>query len=180
MWKIAWKKVFGVVFAILILGLLVYLYFIWNIYLINNKIDKWNKVLVQQNIEIKKLKTWIWYEKFESIRKLENESKVMPWFDHINKIIDILNNLQSVDSSQSDSVILTDFNVSLDKISLRGKVSNLNTLYYSSPEKWIKSLIDKFEDLDFIENMSIKSYERVDDGYFWFVLEAKIIKDANK
>jgi hypothetical protein len=87
--------------------------------LVNNRIEKGNKVLAQQNIQIKKLKTDMGYEKFASIRKLENESKVMPWFDHINKIIDILNTLQSVDASESDSVILTDFNVSLDKISLR-------------------------------------------------------------
>ena len=178
--QISWKKTFSIVFGALIIGLLVYFYFLWNIYLVNNRIEKGNKVLAQQNIQIKKLKTDMGYEKFASIRKLENESKVMPWFDHINKIIDILNTLQSVDASESDSVILTDFNVSLDKISLRWKVSNLNALYYSSTEKWIKSLIDKFEELDFIEKMSIKSYNRADDNYFWFVLETNIINDATK
>lgn len=104
----------------------------------------------------------------------------MPWFDHITKIIDILNSLKSVDSSDSDSVILTDFNVSLDTISLRWKVSNLSTLYYSSDKNWIQSLIDKFEWLDFIKNMTIQSYSKVDDGYFEFVLQAKIINDASK
>ncbi len=134
----------------------------------------------QQNMQIEKIKTEIWYEKFDAVRKLENQSKAMPWFDHITKIIDILNNLKSVDSSESDSVILTDFNVSLDKISLRWKVSNLSLLYYSSPQKWVKSLIDKFESLDFIKNMTIQSYNRVDENYFEFVLEAKIINDATK
>lgn len=131
-------------------------------------------------MQIEKIKTEIWYEKFDSVRKLENQSKVMPWFDHITKIIDILNSLKSVDTSESDSVILTDFNVSLDKISLRWKVSNLYVLYYSSPQKGIQSLIDKFEGLDFIENMNIKSYNKVDNDYFEFVLEAKIINNATK
>lgn len=174
------NQLFSLSFVALIISLLLYAYLLWSIYLLNNRIDKRNQLLVQQNTQIEKIQKEIWYEKFNSIRDLENQSKVMPWFDHITKIIDILNSLKSVDSSESDSVVLTDFNVSLDKISLRWKVSNLSTLYYSSAQNWIQSLIDKFEALDFIKNMSIQSYNKADDGYFEFVLQAKIINDASK
>lgn len=174
------NQLFSLAFIVLIVSLLLYIYLVGSIYLLNKKIDASNTTLAQQNIQIEKIKKDIWYEKFNSIRDLENASKVMPWFDHITKIIDILNSLKSVDPSESDSVILTDFNVSLDTISLRWKVSNLSTLYYSSSQNWIQSLIDRFEALDFIENMSIKSYNKVEDGYFEFVLQAKIINDASK
>lgn len=175
-----WKQIFYLCFVVLFASLLVYFYFLGSIYLLNHKIDESNKLLVQQNKQIEKLKTDMWYEKYDAIRNLENQSKVMPWFDHITKIIDILNSLRSVDSSESDSVILTDFNVSLDTISLRWRVSNLSTLYYSSDKNGIQSLIDKFEALDFIKNMTIQSYNKVEDGYFEFVLQAKIINDASK
>jgi len=178
--NLKWKEIFYMAFFSLIFILLLYFYLLWNIYLINNKIKNNTKLLNQQNLQLEKIKTEIWYEKFDSVRKLENQSKVMPWFDHITKIIDILNGLKSVAMNESNSVILTDFNVSLDKISLRWKVSDLSVLYYSFPQNGIQSLIDKFETLDFIENMTIKSYNKIDNDYFEFVLEAKILNNAAK
>jgi hypothetical protein len=41
------------------------------------------------------------------------------------------------------------------------------------------SLIDKFKDLNFIENMHIKNYTKGKDGnFFSFILEANVIKDG--
>jgi hypothetical protein len=37
----------------------------------------------------------------------------------------------------------------------------LKALYYSSPTGKFKALLEKFEDLDFIEGMNIKNYEKV-------------------
>lgn len=76
-------------------------------------------------------------------------------------------------------MVLSDFKVSLENLSVRGKVSNLLLLYYTSPEKGLVSLIDRFKKLDFISDMRIKNYSKdKDTGFFSFVLEANVNKDG--
>jgi uncharacterized protein YlbG (UPF0298 family) len=87
--------------------------------------------------------------------------------------------MKKVDTSTTDSIILSDFNVSFDKITLKWQVSNLLLLYYSNANKGIISLIDRFSDLDFVKNIRIQSYDRISESNFYeFVLEANIINDA--
>jgi hypothetical protein len=75
--------------------------------------------------------------------------------------------------------LLSDFNVDLQKISVKWQVSDLKLLYYSNSERWIISLIDRFKNLDFIENLYIKNYTKdKDEIFFSFILEANVIKDA--
>jgi hypothetical protein len=40
--------------------------------------------------------------------------------------------------------------------------------------------LEKFEDLDFIEGMNIKNYEKVWDRYFEFVLNANVVNNDTK
>jgi uncharacterized protein YlbG (UPF0298 family) len=49
-------------------------------------------------------------------------------------------------------------------------------LYYSNPSKNILSLFDKFEQLDFIKDIRVKTYTKTDDS-FDFVLDAKVINN---
>jgi hypothetical protein len=88
--------------------------------------------------------------------------------------------LKNLDSNSSDTIILSDFQVSLDAISLKWTVSSLRALYYNSPTGKFKSLLDRFEDLDFIEDMTIKSYEKVWEKYFEFILNAKVVNNDTK
>jgi hypothetical protein len=101
----------------------------------------------------------------------------MPRSEHIPKIISILEDLKSVDQSwtwENDSIVLSDFKVNLNEISLKWRVSNLKLLYYNSPWWKFKALIDRFQDLDFIEDMKIKTYDKIWEKYFEFVLNGKI------
>ncbi len=84
----------------------------------------------------------------------------MPWADRISKVITMLNELKNLTSNQSETIALSDFKVSLDSISLKGNVSSLLLLYYSDPARKIVSLIDRFETLDFIDDIQIQSYDR--------------------
>ena len=94
-------------------------------------------------------------------------------------MIAMLEDLKKVDTSTTDTIVLSDFNVSMDKITLKGQVSNLLLLYYSSPLKGVTSLIDRFSSLDFVKNIRIQTYDRVGDNNFYeFVLEANVINDA--
>ena len=119
------------------------------------------------------------YNKLQAVKILEEKQVTMPWSDHISKMIAMLEDMKQIDTSTTDTIALSDFNVSLDKITLKGQVSNLLLLYYSNPAKGVKSLIDRFSSLDFVRNIRIQTYDRVgDNNYYQFVLEANVINDA--
>jgi hypothetical protein len=65
----------------------------------------------------------------------------------------------------------------LESIRLHGYVTNLRLLY-----QWINSqsgLISRFEALDFLDNISIKTYEKSADNLgYEFVLTANVINNG--
>jgi hypothetical protein len=75
--------------------------------------------LLQQENELSKYKNVTSYDKFLLINDLEEKSVDMPRFEHIPKILAIFEDLKNLDSNSSDTIILSDFQVSLDAISLK-------------------------------------------------------------
>lgn len=132
-----------------------------------------------QTAQLESYKSLTGYNKLQAVKILEEEQVTMPWSDHITKVIAMLEDLKNVDTSTTDTIVLSDFNVSMDKITLKGQVSSLLLLYYSNPSKNIRSLIDRFSSLDFVKNIRIQTYDRIgDNNYYEFVLEANVINDA--
>jgi hypothetical protein len=115
------------------------------------------------------------------VKKLENENGQMPWSDHIQAVMNIFDAVLNVDTTETRNIVLSDFSISLEEISVRGYVSNLRILYYSPTSAPNTSLIERFEGLDFLSDISIKNYEKAEDdiGYN-FVLTAKVINDDTK
>lgn len=148
-------------------------------FLMNQKMIDKREMLSGQNAQLESYKTIEGYNKLQAVKILEEKQTTMPWSDHITKVIKMLEDMKQVDTSSTDTIALSDFNVSLDKITLKGQVSNLLLLYYSNPSKGIRSLIDRFSSLDFIKNIRIQTYDRVaETNYYEFVLEANVINDA--
>ncbi len=148
-------------------------------FLMNQTITDKRQVLSWQTVQLKSYTLLTGYNKLQAVKILEEKQTTMPWSDHIAKMIAMLEDLKKVDTSTTDTIVLSDFNVSMDKITLKWQVSNLLLLYYSNPTKGITSLIDRFSNLDFIQNIRIQTYDRVgDNNYYEFVLEANIINDA--
>ena len=170
------KAYFRILLIIFILSLWLLWFFLWSMFLTNKEIAKQQLLINKQNEELAWSKTWTWYLKLEAIKQLENMTNTMPRSEHINKVINMLNNLKQITPNQSWSIVLSDFKVSLESVSLRWKVSNLMLLYYSNPSKNILSLFDKFEQLDFIKDIRVKTYTKTDDS-FDFVLDAKVINN---
>jgi len=102
---------------------------------------------------------------------------MMPWSDHVNAIMAIFDELLAVDSSDTFNIMFSDFEISLERIRLHWYVTNLRLLY-----QWVNSssgLISKFEELDFLENISIKTYEKSSDNrWYEFVLTANVINNG--
>lgn len=145
----------------------------------NQDITDKSAVLSWQTAQLEAYKSLTGYNKLQAVKILEEKQITTPWSDHITKMIAMLEDIKQVDTSTTDTIALSDFNVSMDKITLKWQVSNLLLLYYSSPDKGIRSLIDRFSSLDFVKNIRIQTYDRVgDNNYYEFVLEANVINNA--
>jgi len=150
-----------------------------SIFLTKQQISKQQDILTQKNQELEQMLSNQTFTKLETTRYLSQTLRQMPRSVHIPKVISIVDALESLDGGDNGSIQLSDFKVSLDKISLRGTVSNLLLLYYSAPERGFLSLLDRFADLDFIQDMRVQNYNKNQDGTFEFVLQANVIQDDN-
>lgn len=173
------KTYFRLLLVLLLLAIGGFVFLQVNMFFTKQKIADQQLVLDKQVLELAWYETLTWYIKLSALKELETQSNTMPWSERINKVIEMLNDLKNLTTNQSETITLSDFKVSLDSISLRGKVSSLLLLYYSSPEKNIVSLIDRFEKLDFITDIKIKTYDKWEDWTFDFVLDAKVNQDGN-
>ncbi len=174
-----WKAYFQILLVVLGLGIVAFGYLKVDMFLMNQTITDKRATLSGQNAQLESYKMLTGYNKLQAVKILEEKQTNIAWSDHISKMIAMLEDMKKIDTSTTDTIILSDFNVSMDKITLKGQVSNLLLLYYTSPAKGIKSLIDRFSSLDFVKNIRIQTYDRVgDNNYYEFVLEANVINDA--
>lgn len=137
-------------------------------------ITQQTETISQQNAQLSGITQMTWYSKYTAVSTVEDRYTTVSWSTRIKKVIDMLDELQSFSIGQTESLVLSDFNVSLDTISFKGRVSNLALLY--AGQSW-DSLIDKFKQLDFVGDMHIKNYTK-DGDFFSFVLEANVNKDG--
>ncbi len=118
-----------------------------------------------------------WFDKLQYVIDLEENNYMMPRSDHVNAIMAIFDELLAVDKSDTFNIEFSDFEISLESIRLHGYVTNLRLLY-----QWINSqsgLISRFEALDFLDNISIKTYEKSADNLgYEFVLTANVINNG--
>lgn len=72
---------------------------------------------------------------------------------------------------------LSDFKVDLKELSLNGVVTNLRVLYGKNGSG---GLLDSFNQLDFLSDISIRNYEKKEknEKYYSFTLSAKVINNA--
>ena len=173
------KIYFQVLLVIFGLSLVAFGYIKVDMFLTNQTIADKRVVLSWQTAQLQSYKSLTGYNKLQAVKILEEKQTTMPRSDHIAKMIQMLEDIKQIDANTTDSIVLSDFNVTMDKITLKGQVSNLLLLYYSNAAKGIHSLIDRFSSLDFVKNIRIQTYDRVgDNNYYEFVLEANVINDA--
>ena len=121
------------------------------------------------------------FDKLQLVKNMEQNHYQMLWSDRIQAVIEIFDTILEVDTVESRNIILSDFKISLEEISLNGYVSNLRILYDSPDPETKTALIDRFEQLDFLKEISIRTYERSDDSLGYnFVLTAKVVNDDTK
>lgn len=141
------------------------------------KIQTMEKKIAKKEAQLEEYEASEGYKKFLAVKSLESKTSWLYRYERIEKISEILDDLRNIDDENWESTIqLSDFNVSLEELSLRGTVSSLKDLYYTNASWKIKAVLDRFESLDFIEKMTIKEYQKVDE-WFEFVLYANVINN---
>ncbi len=165
-------------------ALLIFLISLWrwgylkisNVYM-KYDIESVQKKIVKKEAELKSFSEKPGYDKLQYVKNLEKSNKMMPWSDHINAIMAIFGDLLNVDKSDTFNIEFSNFEISLEKIKLDGHVINLSLLY-----RWSNSnsgLITRFEELDFLDNISIKTYEKSEwELWYDFTLTANVINNG--
>ena len=117
------------------------------------------------------------YDKLQYVQEMEAKNLMMPRSDHINAIMTIFGDLLDVDKSDTFNIAFSNFEISLESIRLDGYVTNLRLLYqWVNSKKW---LIEQFEELDFLDNISIRTYEKDEwDLWYKFTLTANVINNG--
>lgn len=140
-------------------------------------IDIVQKKIAKKDAELKSFSDIAWYDKLQYVKDLEKNDHTMPWSDHIDAIMAIFGDLLDVDKSDTFNIAFSNFEISLEKIKLDGYVTNLRLLYeWANSKTW---LIARFEELDFLDNISIKTYEKSDwELWYNFTLTANVINNG--
>ena len=165
-------------------ALLVFLILLWwwaylkiSSVFIGYDIERVQKKIVKKDSELKSFSDEPGYDKLQYVKNMENNNTMMPRSDHISAIMEIFWDLLDVDKSDTFNISFSNFEISLEEIKLDGYVTNLRLLY-----EWVNSqsgLIAKFEELDFLDNISIKTYEKSEwELWYNFTLTANVINNG--
>ena len=172
-----YKRIFWVMLIISLASLIRWWYLkIQNVWIWYD-IDRVQKKIVKKGDELKGFSDNPGYDKLQYVKVMEENNHMMPRSDHISAIMEIFWDLLDVDKSDTFNIAFSNFEISLEKIKLDGYVTNLRLLY-----DWANSntgLIAKFEALDFLDNISIKTYEKSEwELWYNFTLTANVINDG--
>jgi len=172
-----YKKIFRLALLVF-LGLAVWWGYlkVSNIYM-GYDIERVQKKIVKKDAELKSFSDKPGYDKLQYVQDMESKNLMMPRSDHINAIMEIFGDLLDVDRSDTFNIAFSNFEISLEKIKLDGYVTNLRLLYEWANSK--NGLIARFEELDFLDNISIKTYEKSDwELWYNFTLTANVINNG--
>ena len=172
-----YKRIFFVVLVIFLALVARWGYLKVSDIILQKKIVSVQGKVSQEKVHLASFSEKPWFDKLQYVQDLEENNSMMPRSDHVNAIMAIFDDLLAVDKSDTFNIEFSDFEISLESISLHGYVTNLRILY-----QWVNSksgLISKFEELDFLDNISIKTYEKSQDNLgYEFVLTANVINNG--
>ena len=114
-----WKIYFQLLLVVLGLSLAAFVYLKVGIFLTNQTLDNKRTTVETQTKEIASFKLLTGYNKLQAVKILEDKQLTMPWSEHITKVITMLEDMKKIDSNETNAIVLSDFNVSLDKITLK-------------------------------------------------------------
>lgn len=172
-----YKQIFWLALLVFLIVLAWWAYLKISSTFIGYDIERVQKQIAKKDAELKSFSDKPGYDKLQYIQDMENNNHMMPRSDHISAIMEIFWDLLDVDKSDTFNIAFSNFEISLENIKLDGYVTNLRLLY-----QWVNDqagLIAKFEALDFLDNISIKTYEKSEwELWYKFTLTANVINNG--
>lgn len=123
------------------------------------EIKKLNETLVSKNEELTVLKQSEAAVKYDVAKYIEEDIQHPIWSDYINSLIQMYKEVRDIGKYSPDAIELSDFVVDQQKISLRGKVRRLDTIYVEN------GVIDRLTKLNFLSDIQIPSYQKINDVF---------------
>lgn len=174
----AWKTRYYFLLILFIVAIGVLCYFYGSSYLKQRALIGLEQEIQIQNQDVDRFYQNTGFKEFLAVKELEASRTHLPWSDYIEKILSILAKVRSVEEWRGN-VLLSDFKVTLEELSLNGIAANLKTLYLAPNSGSGFSLLDEFNNLEFLRDITIRKYEKSEDTRgFKFTLSAKVINDA--
>lgn len=174
--KNSWRYIYGALLSLLIIWIVLYsASFLLNIWF-DKRIAKREWQLQQIEEQIKKIgseKAFFSYTFAQDLAENQDVKRA----EQITALTNVLKKIQNDNKIGGNAIHLSDFSISPTELSLRWKVSDLILLYYSSEKNNYTNLIDRFVALDFLDNISIKQYDKI-GRYYEFTLHANINSDV--
>lgn len=164
-WRLVWILIFAIVWLALWWWFLIFQNTDMSTYGFDNlpnrasKITQLNKELEARTQELDNLKKSDEAVRYDIANYIETNIKHSVWSDYINSLIEMYVQVRDIGKYSPDAIELSDFVVDQTRVWLRWKVRRLDTIYQ---EKWV---IDRMTQLDFLSNIEIPSYQKVDDIY---------------
>lgn len=174
----AWKSRYYLL-LFLFLGAIGVLFYFYGVSYFQER----NMVWLEQEIQIKNQDIDRFYQntgfkEFLAIKELDATRNHLPWSDYIEKILSILAKVKGVEEWRGN-VLLSDFKVNLEELSLEGIVGNLKALYLAPSGGSSLSLLDEFNGLEFLKDITIRKYEKSEGTRgFKFTLSAKVVNNV--
>lgn len=145
-----------------------YGYMRWYVRQTSGQLEVFQQQKVAKDAQLAQIKSSPNYKKLQTAVALNRTLTQVPWSQQIR----IIRNLLSIlDRYSTDQIQLSDFQVTLEKIALKGKVSDLSLVYGSG------GVIDTFIRPNLVKNLQIQKYQRLDQ-FFDFTLQALINVDG--
>lgn len=172
------KRFYHLLFTLLILAIVAWGGLRVYQYMLQRQIHDLSLSISSKEAELSSLLADQKFQHYLQIDRLEHQHSQIPRSDYVHKILEILDSIKAVEVGRG-GVELSDFKVDLNQLSLNGVVSNLRILYGN--KEGSGGLIDKFNQLDFLSEISIRKYEKSDENErsFQFTLSANVINHVS-
>lgn len=166
-----WSVLYYLAFLALLGAVAGYGFFVWQTKTNQQNITHEKEAITKIDTDIAAAENNADYKKYMGAKVVYDLSKTQQgWGDRLARIITVFEDLQKLGG---DAVSFSDFSLDFSSLRLKWTVSDLKVVYWSG---WV---VDKFNALEFIKDITITDYKKTDYG-FAFSLVAQIVLDNVK
>lgn len=166
-----WTVLYYLAFFALLGSVVAYGFFSFQGEAYKQKTAREKEAIIKLDTDISAAQNNADYRKYMGAKVVYDLSKTQQgWWDRLARIITVFEDLQKLGW---DAVSFSDFSLDFSTLRLKWTVSDLKVVYWSG---WV---VDKFNALEFINDITITDYKKTDYGYA-FSLVAQIVLDNVK